>query len=136
MTRKIGARCNREILNFEYELDAPPARVWRALTIPEYVSRWLLPSGSHEAPGSEGTIAAQPRPTSLRMLDCEPNSSVRCAWREDEAPLVESIVTFRLRDNEAGGTTFSIIHELRAAARLPADKHPANSNIPRLLLAA
>jgi uncharacterized protein YndB with AHSA1/START domain len=136
MTRKIGAPQDRESLNFEYELDAPPARVWRALTIPEYVSRWLSPPGSHEAPGSEGASAAQPRPTSLRMLDCEPNRSVRYAWREDASPLVESIVTFRLRDNEAGGTTFSIVHELHAVTRLPADKHPANSNIPRLLLAA
>jgi uncharacterized protein YndB with AHSA1/START domain len=136
MTFGISSPRTDKILNFEYELDAPPAKVWRALTIPEYVARWLSAPASSKAPGCEGARASPPRPTSLRLLDCEPNHSVRYAWSEDESPLVESTVTFRVRDNKAGGTTFSIVHELRAVKQLHAKDHPANGNGPRLLLAA
>ena len=32
-----------DALVFECALDAPPEKVWRALTIPEYLERWLKP---------------------------------------------------------------------------------------------
>ena len=130
MKRPDAAPGRREILDFEYELDAAPAKVWRALTIPEYVARWLTPPAS-EGPTRENTAPLQP-PASLRVLDCEPNQSVRYLWRDAATPFVESTVTFRVAANEAGGTTFRIIHELNVAKRAPA----ANSNRSTLLLAA
>ena len=129
MKRTDAAPGRREVLNFEYELDAPPAKVWRALTIPEYVARWLTPPAS-EGPTQE-RAPLQP-PASLRLLDCEPNQSVRYLWREAATPFVEDAVTFRIAANEAGGTTLRIVHELNAAKRVPA----ANSNRSTLLLAA
>jgi uncharacterized protein YndB with AHSA1/START domain len=124
---KRDARDLQETLSFEYQLDAPPAKVWRALTIPEYVARWLV------APDSEASAPerAAPESGSLRLLDCEPNRSVRYGWREDGSSFGETIVTFRLAANDVGGTTFSIVHELSAAPR----ERPANSNRPMLLAA-
>jgi len=130
MKRTDAAPARREVLNFEYELDASPAKVWRALTIPEYVARWLTPQAG-ESPAQEGAARLQP-PASLRLLECEPNQSVRYVWREAASPFVESTVTFRVAANEAGGTTFRIVHELNAAKSTPA----ANSNRSTLLLAA
>ena len=130
MKRTDAAPGRREVLNFEYELDAPPAKVWRALTIPEYVARWLAPPAS-EGPAQESAAPLQPA-ASLHLLDCEPNQSVRYLWREAARPFVEGAVTFRVAANEAGGTTLRIVHELNASQRMPA----ANSNRSTLLLAA
>jgi uncharacterized protein YndB with AHSA1/START domain len=135
MRRTDVAPERREILKFEYELEAPPARVWRALTIPEYVARWLTAPAiapERELPKREGAGPSRPQPVSLRLLDCEPNRSVRYSWAEEASPFMESVVTFRLAANEMGGTTFSIVHELGVATR----KQAANSNRPMLLLAA
>ena len=129
--KRRDARGPREILNFEYQLDAPPAKVWRALTIPEYVARWLI-APEREASALEDVKPLRPQPVSLRLLDCEPNQSVRYSWNEAASPFLESVVTFRLAANDAGGTTFSIVHERNIATR----KQAANSNRPLLLLAA
>jgi uncharacterized protein YndB with AHSA1/START domain len=123
-------------VTFEYELDAPPAQVWRAITIPEFVAQWLTPgliAPGAETPALEG---ATPPAVSLRLLDQEPCQSVRYLWREEASPFAESLVTFRLHPNDAGGTTFSIVHELMAGARILPRQGPANGNAPPLLLAA
>jgi uncharacterized protein YndB with AHSA1/START domain len=113
-------------LTFEYELDAPPAQVWRAVTIPEFVAQWLTPA-------PEG---ATPSAVSLRLLDEERGRSVRYLWREEASPFPESLVTFRLHPNDAGGTTFRIVHELTTGTRVLPRQGPANGNAPPLLLAA
>jgi uncharacterized protein YndB with AHSA1/START domain len=120
---KENGACGRS-LRFEYELDAPPAQVWRAVTIPEYVAQWLTPRPAPpEAPA---------RPV---LLDCEPGRSARYAWSED-GDGAESIVTFRLAPNDAGGTIFSIVHELVVRTDAVNVQGAANSNMPTLLLAA
>ena len=123
-------------VTFEYELDAPPAQVWRAVTIPEFVAQWLTPgliAPEGATPASEG---ATPPAVSLRLLDEEPGRSVRYLWREEASPLPESLVTFRLHPNDAGGTTFRIVHELMVGPHILPRQSPANGNAPPLLLAA
>jgi uncharacterized protein YndB with AHSA1/START domain len=122
------AETDTDILRFEVELDAPVAKVWRAVTIPEFVERWL------PARPIEPEAAPSP-PVSIRLLDQEACQFVRYGWRDEDQASPESVVTFHLRANEAGGTTFRIVHEFSQAGRqsiLP----PANLNRPRLLLAA
>ena len=82
-------------LVLEYDFDAPPEKVWRAVTIPALRERWL--------PNSD-------------LAGAEPESSVtgeevRYRLREPEPPFRESHVTFRIEPNEAGGTRFRIIQE-------------------------
>ena len=113
-------------VTFEYELDAPPAQVWRAVTIPEFVAQWLTPEPA----------GATPAAVSFRLLDEERGQSARYLWRDGASPFAESLVTFHLHANDSGGTTFRIVHELRAAARILPRQSPANRNAPRLLLAA
>ena len=103
-------------LAFEYELDAPPAKVWRALTVPELVERWL-PTASHR-PSMAPAV-------SLRLIEADDGKFIRYGWHETDAPLGDSVVTFELAPNAAGGTTFRILHQL-AAARPQA----ANCNVP------
>lgn len=104
-------------LVLEYDLDAPPAKVWHAVTIPALRERWL--------PGSE-------------LAGAEPESSiageeVRYRIRDSEPPFRESHVIFRLEPNDAGGTRFRIIQQAcDDRAKLP---RPANTNCCLMLAA-
>lgn len=102
-------------LVFEYQLDAPPEKVWRALSIPAFRERWL--------------------PAEVEAISAVPGEELRYRLREEEPPFLESVVTFQLAPKE-GGTELRIIHSLsdaRLAERPPA---PANSNQPLMLRAA
>jgi len=107
-------------LVFEYELDAPPEKVWRAVSIPAFREKWLPKQELAEA---EPVSTAAGEDVSYRM-------------RDDEPPFLESIVTFQVRPDANGGTILRIVHGL-ADARLAARMPPAaNSNAPWMMLAA
>lgn len=101
-------------LVFEYQLDAPPEKVWRALSIPAFRERWL--------------------PAEVEALSSVPGEEVRYRLKEEEPPFLESVVTFRLAPSE-GGTELRIIHSL-TDARMSRPPAPANSNQLLMLRAA
>jgi uncharacterized protein YndB with AHSA1/START domain len=139
MTQASEMRGSQAALSFEYELDAPPAQVWRALTVPEFVAQWLARpvAPGDEAPAPEGATPPSSPAVSLRLQEAEPGRYVRYSWSEGEGdPALDSVVTFRLRANDSGGTTFSILHELKATIHAATRGKAANSNAPPLLLAA
>ncbi|WGD52624.1 hypothetical protein QA641_01335 [Bradyrhizobium sp. CB1650] len=97
-------------LVLEYDLDAPPAKVWRAVTIPALRERWL-PDADLAGAEPESSIAGE---------------EVRYLVRDSEPPFRESHVTFRIEPNEAGGTRFRIIQQAcDVSEKLP---RPANTN--------
>ena len=97
-------------LVLEYDLDAPPAKVWRAVTIPALRERWL-PDRDLAGAEPESTIAGE---------------EVRYRLRDSEPPFRESHVIFRIEPNEDGGTRFRIIQQAcDISAKLP---QAANSN--------
>ncbi len=107
-------------LVFEYELDAPPEKVWRAISIPEFRETWL-PNGD--------LAEAEP-------ISSAPGEEVRYRMRDDEPPFLESTVTFQVRPNVDGGTILRIVHGLvdeRLAKQPPI---AANNNWPCLMRAA
>lgn len=97
-----------------YQLDAPPEKVWRALSIAAFRERWL--------------------PAQVEALSSVPGEELRYRLREDEPPFLESVVTFQLAPNDAG-TELRIVHSL-TDTRLSASPAPANSNQPLMLRAA
>ncbi len=101
-------------LVFEYQLEAPPEKVWRALSIPAFRERWL--------------------PAEVEAISAVPGEEMRYRLREEEPPFLESVVIFQLAPNE-GGTELRIIHSL-TDARLSQPPAPANSNQPLMLRAA
>lgn len=109
MTRNADAS-----IRLTYELDAAPSKVWRALTLPEYVSQWLKrPADDSEVPGGDA-----PDPSiELRLVSADPHTGVRYCMKDSDAV---SYVTFQIGANGRGGTTFSIVHEFAMSA--------ANSN--------
>lgn len=107
-----------DALVIECSLDAPPEKVWRALTIPEYLSRWLKPADDIE----------------LAVVTAEENKSLTYRWREAGQGAVtdaeDSLVTFELTPNDDGGTWFKLTH---APMTVPV---AANSNCVNALLMA
>ncbi|MGO4713534.1 SRPBCC family protein [Bradyrhizobium sp. 2TAF24] len=100
-------------LELDYEFEAPPEKVWRAVTIPALRERWL--------PDAD-LATAEPDTT----VDGE---EVRYRMRDPRPPFRESVVTFRLTPTPAGGTRVYIIHELGITQHHAAQAlHGANSN--------
>lgn len=105
-------------LVLEYELDAPPEKVWRAVTIPALRQRWL-PDCDLAGAEPESTVTGE---------------EVRYRLRESEPPFRESHVTFRIEPNKTGGTRFRIIQDVCDSRRnLP---QAANGNTRALMRAA
>lgn len=110
---------DEDALVFECALDAPPEKVWRALTIPHYLERWLRPA----------------QPIDLAVVTSEENKSLTYRWREAGQGAVagteDSLVTFELTPTRDGGTWFKLTH---APIAVPV---AANSNGcgPRMLAA-
>ena len=100
----------------EYELDAKPEKVWRAIAVPAFRERWL--------PECD---LADPEP-----IASIPGVEVRYRMREEAAPFPESIVTFRIEPGSKGGTLFRIIHRIEGDAR----RTSANDNLRPMSLAA
>jgi uncharacterized protein YndB with AHSA1/START domain len=100
----------------EYELDAPPEQVWRAIAVAAFRERWL--------PQAD---LAEPEP-----IASVPGVEIQYRMREEDAPFPESTVTFRIEPGPQGGTLFRIIHRIEGDARGTS----ANDNLRPLSLAA
>jgi uncharacterized protein YndB with AHSA1/START domain len=107
-------------IELEYELNEPPQKVWRAISIPEFRDSWL----PKEA-------LADPDATSIT-----PGREVRYKLRDNTPPFLESTVTFRIAPNPTGGTSLRIIHELTDVRFDRMTRAAANNNSPILMLAA
>jgi uncharacterized protein YndB with AHSA1/START domain len=105
------AKGQTETLTFELDLKHSPAKVWRALTDPELMARWLLPvidlkleAGAaftlktQSFPGWDGTV-------SCRFIEIEPQRKLSYAWT---VPFLDTVVTFTLTPT-ATGTSLTIV---------------------------
>ena len=99
----------------EYELDAAPEKVWRAIAVPAFRERWL--------PQAD---LAEPEP-----IASVPGVEVRYRMREG-TPFPESTVTFRIEPGPQGGTLFRVLHRIEGYAR----RNGANDNLGPVSLAA
>jgi uncharacterized protein YndB with AHSA1/START domain len=92
-------------LSLEFELQHPPEKVWRALTEPELLSRWLLPVvGFGLEPGTAFTFKTDPHPgwdgkVACRMLEVEGSERLSYTWT---VPFLDTVVTFTLTPTPTG----------------------------------
>jgi uncharacterized protein YndB with AHSA1/START domain len=107
-------------IELEYQLDAPPHKVWRAISVPEFRERWLPQDA-----------LADPEAASVT-----PGREVRYRMRDDAPPFLESTVTFTITPSQNGGTHLRIVHELTDARLTRLTTTAANSNGPPLMRAA
>ena len=105
-----------DAMEFEFELDAPPGKVWRALTVDELLRAWLL-TDAEAATGAP------------EIVECEPPHWLR--WHFRDSADETALVTITLTANDSGGTALRLVHQ-RVATLRPA----ANGNAPTMRMAA
>jgi uncharacterized protein YndB with AHSA1/START domain len=108
----VDAGRQMQDLVLEFELDAPPEKVWRAIGIPAVRRKWLP---------NEELAEAEP-------VSSNPGKEIRYRMRDGEPPFLESVVTFQLVPNSVGGTRLRIIHGLMDARLERPRPCPANDN--------
>lgn len=106
-------------LEFEYRLDAPREKVWRAISIAKIRESWL-----------PGTNLRNAKP--IRQI---PGEEVTYQMRDPLPPYLESVVTFHLVQTGENSTCLRIVHQLTDARCLPVTK-AANSNNTEMMCAA
>jgi uncharacterized protein YndB with AHSA1/START domain len=104
----------------EVDLDAEPAKVWRALTEPDLANNWLVPED-----------------IDCQVMEAHPERLLRCSWRsrtderDGEGNRLDSVVTFELSETEQGGTHLRIVHDGFALMA-----NAANDNGPTMMMRA
>jgi uncharacterized protein YndB with AHSA1/START domain len=93
----------------------PPALVWRALTEPELIARWLMPNDFRPVVGHRFTFRTEPVPAGrfdgivhCEVLDLAPERLLRISWRG--GPDLDTTVTWRLVP-EGTGTRLFVEHD-------------------------
>lgn len=118
-------------LMVECELEAAPEKVWRALTVPEFVAAWLLPDAGEAQPDGSLSLDGSRHGLSARIgcavLEAEPERRLRMSWREADA--TTTVVTFELLPTVRGGTSLRVRHG-------PMTLSAANGNATQMALAA
>jgi uncharacterized protein YndB with AHSA1/START domain len=108
-----------QIITVDQFLPHPPATVWRALTEPDLIARWLMPNDFRLEAGHKFTFQGFPIPPAgfggtghSEVLEFEPEKMLRIAWRAapDDLSTLDSTVTFTL-EPEGSGTRLFLVHE-------------------------
>jgi uncharacterized protein YndB with AHSA1/START domain len=93
----------------ETDIEAPPERVWRALSEPELAGAWLAPGEMSTEPGDRFTLDDDGRKIDCEVLEAEPPTRLRLGWRESDGE-VASEVTFTITPTPAGGAHLRVVH--------------------------
>ncbi len=94
----------------ERETPHSPDKVWRALTEPALIERWLMKNDFQPMVGHTFHFRAEPRPHWNGVLDCEvlvvrPRQRLSYTWNtsgEEAASGLKTVVTWTLTPTEAG----------------------------------
>ena len=85
-------------------LDAPPEKIWRALTEPHLLEEWLMKTDFKPVEGQRFTLSNEPKPDTKvtvegEVLKVEPNKTLSYSW---QAYGLDSVVTFTLTPTPNG----------------------------------
>jgi uncharacterized protein YndB with AHSA1/START domain len=100
-----------ESISFEFDLHHAPEKVWRALTTPELLAKWLLPVFDLKLePGSAFMFKTQAYPgwdgtVNCRVVEIEAYRKLSYTW---SVPFLDTVVTFTLKPT-ATGTHLSLV---------------------------
>ena len=106
-------KAQTDSISFDFDLQHPPEKVWRAITDPRLLSEWLLPVvGLDLEAGSTFRLQTQPQPgwdgsVNCRFLEIEPRKKLSYTWVVGE--MLDTVVTFTLTPT-ASGTRLSLVH--------------------------
>jgi uncharacterized protein YndB with AHSA1/START domain len=107
------------VIRVDQFLPHPPDKVWRVITEPALIAKWLMPNDFKLEVGHKFTFQGFPIPAAgfggtghSEVLDFEPEKMLRIAWRAAPADLstLDSTVTFTL-EPEGIGTRLFLVHD-------------------------
>jgi uncharacterized protein YndB with AHSA1/START domain len=100
-----------QAIAFEFDLPHAPQKVWRALTDPVLLAKWLLPVINFNLePGAAFTFKAPSQPgwdgiVNCRLREIEANRTLCWTWVVGD---IDTVVTFTLTPT-VGGTLLSVV---------------------------
>ncbi len=104
-----------ETQSISMELDLPhaPAKVWRALTEPALLAKWLMSTDLDPVIGKAFTFKAPSGPgwdgtVNCKMQEIEPHTRLRYSW--GGGGLDDTVVTWTLTPTRTGGTLLRLEH--------------------------
>jgi uncharacterized protein YndB with AHSA1/START domain len=112
----MTAKAETQSIVQDYDLPHPPAKVWRALTEPELLARWLMKSDMQPAVGRSFTFRMEPSQwwdgiVHCEILEIEPLKRLSYTWRSGpESSPLDTVVTWTLTPTAAGGTRLQLEH--------------------------
>ena len=103
---QIPQATERRSIVVDYHLAAAPAKVWRALTEPQLLSKWLMPNDIRPNVGHRFTFRTDPAPgfdgiVHCEIIEVEPVSRLVYSWR---GGAIDTMVTWTLKPTTSGGT--------------------------------
>jgi uncharacterized protein YndB with AHSA1/START domain len=107
------APAQTDAISFELDLRHSPKKVWRALTEPALLEKWLLPAtGFSLTPGKDFILKTQAFPgwdgtVHCRLVEIEAERKLSYSWVVGDMEL-DTMVTFVLRPTDEG-THLSIV---------------------------
>ena len=102
-------------IEMAWDLPHPPAKVWRALTEPALLARWLMSTDMPAVPGRPFSFQSEPSPwwdgiVHSEILELEPQRRLRYTWKGGPGALaLDTVVTWSLTPL-AGGTRLELEH--------------------------
>lgn len=99
-----------------YDLPHPPAKVWRALTEPELLGRWLMTTDMQARAGHAFTFRTEPTQwwdgiVNCEVLELEPQRRLAYTWKSGAgANALDTVVTWTLTPTASGGTRLVLEH--------------------------
>jgi uncharacterized protein YndB with AHSA1/START domain len=112
----MNAQTETQSISLEYDLPHPPAKVWRALTEPELLAKWIMANDMQPLVGHSFTFRAEPMPwwdgiVHCEVLEMEPHKRLRYSWRSGpESSPLDTVVTWTLTPTPSGGTRLALEH--------------------------
>lgn len=108
----MSGKAETQALTLEFNLSHPPAKVWRALTQPELLAKWLMANDMQAVIGHRFTFKVDMKPTPswdgvvhCEVQEIELHKRLRYSWRG--GPL-DTVVTWTLRETSSGGTVLRL----------------------------
>jgi uncharacterized protein YndB with AHSA1/START domain len=107
---------DRASIQLSWELDHPPSKVWRALTEPELVKKWLMQTDLQLRVGKRFEFRQEPSEwwdgiVHSEVLELEIEKRISYAWKSTVgASKLDTVVTWTLEATPDGGTRLGLSH--------------------------
>lgn len=96
---------DRNSISLDVAVDEPPQKLWRALTDPKIVERWLAPVVER---ATNLPSADEAEEFTCQLIATDEGRSASYIWRDPEAGA--SVVTFSVTERADGFSRLSIVH--------------------------